>query len=125
MELQNGDRGKKILRVLRTISFFMCLSFLLLLGMGAGLYMTIERLEGIAGKVEKAAQDVSDVAGTLGEVDWEELSASVKEAARTAGEGMENAKSAIEKLDMQSLNDAVTELNGVLAPLADFFRRIG
>ena len=125
METQSYDREKKKIRLLRTISFLLSLCFLLLLGMGAELFRAAQRLEGIAGKVERAAEDVSEAVRTLGEVKWEEIAATVTEAAKAAGEEMENAKSAMEKLDMQSLNDAVTELNSVLAPLADFFRRIG
>ena len=57
----------------------------------------------------------------LSTVDWEQLSVNIGDTAVQAQESMKQAGEAVEKLDIDSLNEAIRDLNAIIEPLAKLF----
>ena len=144
---QNALRTeRKKIWLLRIIAAFSALSFLLLLGTASALLSALgeirgmaedfgalsedfgelsEEMETMSSKVQEAAGVLTESASGLSEVDWPALAASVQEAAESAETGMQEASEALTSLDLESLNQAITDLGQVVGPLVQFVSRFG
>ena len=81
-----------------------------------------------AAKVEEIVASLHEIAGKLSEVDWEDLTGNINSVAATTSESLADAQAALQKLkdlDIESLNEAIAELQDVIEPLANFTRRLG
>ena len=87
-----------------------------------------ERLE--AARLSETLDSLRSVAAQLEDVDWAVLEqstgdmlAQAQNALTAAEEALSAVNGAAEKLDVEGLNTAVTELRAVMQPLAEFFAR--
>ena len=79
-------------------------------------------------KVDEIVSSLSSVSRQLSEVDWVELTDNINTVATDAQASLADAQEALQKvkdLDIESLNQAITDLQAVVEPLAAFTKRFG
>lgn len=64
------------------------------------------------------------VAEELSSVDWKVMTGDISELAQSAQTSLETAMEAIDQLDIQGLNKAITDLTAVIEPLAKVMRKL-
>ena len=124
MEQKLSQQEKRKIALLRTISFAVTASFLMLLVLSTVIWSGLQELQGMTAEVERMTADLSAVTAELALVDWDVLADTVEEAVLSASSGLESAVETLETLDMSSLNAAVEELSEAVGPISDFAKRI-
>ncbi len=76
-------------------------------------------LPGVTGVLEQASETLLLVDQTL--EDFGQMSQNVDALAGSGGEAIEQLMEKVEQMDIEGLNDAISDLNDVIKPLADFF----
>lgn|GEM_PF-558770 len=83
-----------------------------------------------AAKIARIVDSLQDVSDQLRAVDWEELAGNVNDLALQAQESLETAREALSKasvtmdeIDLETLNQAISDLKDVVEPLAAFAKR--
>ncbi len=76
-------------------------------------------LPGVTGVLEQASETLLLVDQTL--EDFGQMSQNVDALAESGGEAIEQLMGKVEQMDIEGLNDAISDLNDVIKPLADFF----
>ena len=76
-------------------------------------------LPGVTGVLEQASETLLLVDQTL--EDFGQMSQYVDALAESGGEAIEQLMEKVEQMDIEGLNDAISDLNDVIKPLADFF----
>lgn len=76
-------------------------------------------LPGVTGVLEQASETLLLVDQTL--EDFGQMSQNVDALAESGGEAIEQLMEKVEQMDIEGLNDAISDLNDVIKPLADFF----
>lgn len=75
---------------------------------------------------QTAVQDLTVVSAGLKQVDWPQLADDISQTAADARQSLRGAGEALGKLqtlDIETLNDAIADLNAVIEPMARFFGR--
>lgn len=75
----------------------------------------------ILSTLNSAKTTMSSLNVTIGKMDT--AIESINDLANTGSEGMQDALGKINSIDIEKLNDAITDLSDVVAPMADFFGR--
>lgn len=77
------------------------------------------------GKMADAMDGLTDnlvgVSEQLEQIDWENLAVNINLTAEKAQQSMDAALTAIDELDIETLNEAIANLRDVIEPLAQFF----
>ena len=77
------------------------------------------------GKMADAMDDMTEnlvsVSESLEQIDWEYLAVNINQTAEKAQQSMEAGLTAINDLDIATLNEAIANLRDVIEPLARFF----
>lgn len=73
---------------------------------------------------QEISLQLSRVAEQLGSVDWETMTGDIGDLAQSAQASLETAMEAIDQLDIQGLNKAITDLTAVIEPLANVMRKL-
>lgn len=73
---------------------------------------------------QEISQQLAQVAEELGSVDWESMTGNISGLAQSAQTSLESAMTAIDQLDIQGLNKAITDLTAVIEPLAKVMRKL-
>ena len=79
-------------------------------------------------RIEQIISALDEVSRTLNEVDWAALSEDLSEVAESAQERLDDAREALEKLelvDLESLNESIKSLKEVVEPLKKFLNPFG
>ena len=79
-------------------------------------------------RIEQIVSALDDVSRTLNEVDWAALSEDLSEVAASAQERLDDAREALEKLelvDLESLNESIKSLKEAVEPLKKFLNPFG
>jgi hypothetical protein len=79
------------------------------------------RLGKMAGKMDDIADNLIGVSEKLEKIDWENLAVKINLTAEKAQQSMDAALTAIDELDIKTLNEAIANLRDVIEPLARFF----
>ena len=80
----------------------------------------VENLNVMIDKMDAIADDLGDISTQLVGIDWVDMSENINDMALTAEESLQQAMSAVDELDIETLNTAIRELQTVLEPLAAF-----
>lgn len=73
---------------------------------------------------QEISRQLAQVAKELGSVDWESMTGNISGLAQSAQTSLESAMTAIDQLDIQGLNKAITDLTAVIEPLAKVMRKL-
>lgn len=77
------------------------------------------------GKMADTMEDMTDnlisVSENLEKIDWEDLAVNINLTAEKAQQSLDVALTAIDELDIETLNEAIANLRDVIEPLARFF----
>lgn len=73
---------------------------------------------------QEISRQLAQVAEELGSVDWESMTGNISDLAQSAQTSLESAMTAIDQLDIQGLNKAITDLTAVIEPLAKVMRKL-
>ena len=79
-------------------------------------------------RIEQIISALDEVSRTLNEVDWAALSEDLSEVAESAQERLDDAREALEKLelvDLESLNESIKSLKDAVEPLKKFLNPFG
>jgi len=79
-------------------------------------------------RIEQIISALDEVSRTLNEVDWAALSEDLSEVAESAQERLDDAREALEKLelvDLESLNESIKSLKEAVEPLKKFLNPFG
>lgn len=80
-----------------------------------------DRLIKMADAMEGMSDNLASVSEQLEQIDWEGLAVSINLTAEKAQQSMDAALTAIDELDIETLNEAIANLGDVIEPLARFF----
>ena len=98
---------------------------------------TVQQVDAVLTNVEDVSRQLADadVAGVmenlekvtdaLAEADLGRVADNVGELVETSQTGVEEALNKLNKIDLETLNDAITDLAAVVEPLARFFGKFG
>lgn len=81
------------------------------------------QVQDLASQAETVLSNLEDVTTELAEVDLTGMVDSVDSLVSSSQEGVTQALDKINNLDIESLNDAITDLSAVVKPLAEFFSK--
>ena len=85
--------------------------------LAAGIFLAMTALP----RVRQVFTDVEQITTQLASVDWKGLADQMDSLARTSQESLTTAADQIAKLDLDSLNQAITDLGEIVRPLAELF----
>jgi archaellum component FlaC len=80
-----------------------------------------KRLGKMADAMDDMTENLVSVSESLEQIDWEDLAVNINLTAEKAQQSMDAALTAIDDLDIDTLNEAITNLRDVIEPLARFF----
>lgn len=78
-------------------------------------------LSDMALEMEELTDNLIVVSANLEEIDWEDLAENINLTAEKAQISMDAGLTAIDELDIETLNEAIINLRDVIEPLARFF----
>jgi len=81
----------------------------------------LARLAKMADTMDGMTDHLASVSAQLGQIDWEGLAVNINLTAEKAQQSMDMALTAIDELDIETLNEAIANLRDVIEPLAKFF----
>lgn len=70
------------------------------------------------------ADDLTKISSQLSQIDWQQLAADVDETAIAATNGMEQTLEMLSSIDLDTLNQAIADLQTVVRPLAQMVERL-
>jgi len=79
------------------------------------------RLGKMADAMDDMTENLVSVSESLEQIDWEDLAVNINQTAEKAQQSMDAALTAIDDLDIDTLNEAIANLRDVIEPLARFF----
>ncbi|NLT14306.1 MAG: hypothetical protein GXY05_08185 [Clostridiales bacterium] len=79
------------------------------------------RLGEMADAMDDMTENLVSVSESLEQIDWEDLAVNINLTAEKAQQSMDAALTAINDLDIDTLNEAIANLRDVVEPLARFF----
>lgn len=80
-----------------------------------------EHLNSMVDTMNDLADNLTAVSKQLSQIEWEDLARNINQTAEKAQAGMDAAITAIDSLDIATLNEAITALRDIIEPLARFF----
>lgn len=80
-----------------------------------------DRMIKLADAMEGMSDNLASVSEQLEQIDWEGLAVNINLTAEKAQQSMDAALTAIDELDIETLNEAIANLSDVIEPLARFF----
>ena len=80
------------------------------------------RLGKMADAMDDMTENLVSVSESLEQIDWEDLAVNINLTAEKAQQSMDAALTAIDDMDIDTLNNAITNLPDVIEPLARFFK---
>lgn len=114
-EAKQQSLMKKQLLFTRIFAVSNCVLVLLLLVFVAGV------LPRLTTALDKASETLVKVDGTL--EDFGEVFNNVNSLVDSSSKAVEQTMDKVEQMDIESLNEAISDLNDVVAPMAEFFGR--
>jgi methyl-accepting chemotaxis protein len=79
------------------------------------------KLGRMADTMEDMTDNLVSVSENLEQIDWEDLAVNINLTAEKAQQSLDVALTAIDELDIETLNEAIANLRDVIEPLARFF----
>ncbi|MGI6325976.1 MAG: hypothetical protein ACOX1U_03235 [Saccharofermentanales bacterium] len=80
-----------------------------------------EHLNSMVDTMNDLADNLTAVSKQLSQIEWEDLARNINQTAEKAQAGMDAAITAIDSLDIATLNEAIAALRDIIEPLARFF----
>lgn len=80
-----------------------------------------EHLNSMVDTMNDLADNLTAVSKQLSQIEWEDLARNINQTAEKAQAGMDAAITAIDRLDIATLNEAIAALRDIIEPLARFF----
>ncbi|MGI6333254.1 MAG: hypothetical protein ACOX1A_01215 [Saccharofermentanales bacterium] len=80
-----------------------------------------EHLNSMVDTMNDLADNLTAVSKQLSQIEWEDLARNINQTAEKAQAGMDAAITALDSLDIATLNEAITALRDIIEPLARFF----